>query len=366
MTVLSEDHQLSLLILEPYCGGSHAFFLSGISRLSYAFESITLPARNWKWRMRLAAPYFAKKLQEDNRRFDRILCSPFVDAATFRGMAPKWVREVPLLTYFHENQFAYPVQIDDERDLHYGLTNMTTALASDSVAFNSEYNLRSFLGGIEATMKHSSDLKLHDPCSAIMAKSRVLPVAIDFQDIDAVSIVPRVDAPVLIWNHRWQNDKNPRMFFNTLFELDDEGINFRLIVLGQSFTNSPEIFSEAKNRLHHKIMHFGCPSSRKEYAMWLKHGDIVISTSHHEFFGIAVVEAVRAGCRPLLPRRLSYPELYPDEYLYDDENFKQKLNEFIREGTRLSQKQSKYLTDRFSWKTLSPAYESWISDVIIS
>ena len=37
--------------------------------------------------------------------------------------------------------------------------------------------------------------------------------------------------------------------------------------------------------------------------------DVVVSTADHEFFGIGIVEATAAGAVPLLPRRLSYPEL---------------------------------------------------------
>lgn len=39
-----------------------------------------------------------------------------------------------------------------------------------------------------------------------------------------------------------------------------------------------------------------------------------MSASRQEFFGISVVEAIAAGCRPVLPDRLSYPWLIPDEY----------------------------------------------------
>ena len=38
----------------------------------------------------------------------------------------------------------------------------------------------------------------------------------------------------------------------------------------------------------------------------------MLSTARHEFFGIAVAEALRAGCLPWLPARLSYPELLPE------------------------------------------------------
>jgi len=93
---------LRVLVLEPYYGGSHRAFLTGLRRLPFELHFMTFPARKWKWRMRLAAPFYAQKLHETGQRFDRILCSTFVDVAAFRGLAPAWVKGVPLLTYFHE------------------------------------------------------------------------------------------------------------------------------------------------------------------------------------------------------------------------------------------------------------------------
>jgi hypothetical protein len=109
---LSSDKHLRVLVLEPYYGGSHKSFLENLTQLPFTFELMTLPARKWKWRMRLAAPYFAERLANSQQRYDRILCSTFVDVAAFRGLAPAWVRSVPVLTYFHENQFVYPMQVE--------------------------------------------------------------------------------------------------------------------------------------------------------------------------------------------------------------------------------------------------------------
>jgi glycosyltransferase involved in cell wall biosynthesis len=358
--------KLKVLIIEPYHGGSHKSFIEHLVRLPFAFEVMVLPARKWKWRMRLSAPYFADELKKTGRRFDRILCSTFLDAATFRGMAPEWVRKVPLLTYFHENQFAYPVQAEDERDFHFALTNMTTALASDSLAFNSEYNLRTFIEGLNGLLRHSADMRLEELIEAIGAKSRVLPLGLDFTAIDAAKEPKRDGPPTVIWNHRWEHDKNPELFFKTLFKLDQDGVDFRLLVLGQSFERQPEIFEEAMEKLKHRIVHFGFAESRPEYARWLRQGDIVASTAVQEFFGISVVEAVRAGCRPLLPKRLSYQDMYPEEFLYDyDESFAQRLKEEILKGGRLSPENAQKLTVPYSWDTIAPQYEMWIQNARI-
>ena len=55
----------------------------------------------------------------------------------------------------------------------------------------------------------------------------------------------------------------------------------------------------------------GYIDSKREYWEWLHKADWVLSTADHEFFGIAVVEALFAGCLPWLPERLSYRELLP-------------------------------------------------------
>jgi glycosyltransferase involved in cell wall biosynthesis len=59
------------------------------------------------------------------------------------------------------------------------------------------------------------------------------------------------------------------------------------------------------------VRHWGYAVDRAEYAHWLWQCDVVVSTARHEFFGLAVAEALACGCLPVLPEALAYPELIP-------------------------------------------------------
>ena len=171
-TLSSRVINVRILVLEPYYGGSHKTFLKGLQQhIGHDFILMTLPASKWKWRMRLAAPYFAEKISASAREkeIDAILCSSFVDVATLRSLMPSSMHGVEVYTYFHENQFAYPVQQEDERDVHFGLTNLTTVLASDKVAFNTGHNLQTFLAGVEKILEICPDMKFAGMEDAIRA-----------------------------------------------------------------------------------------------------------------------------------------------------------------------------------------------------
>jgi glycosyltransferase involved in cell wall biosynthesis len=352
-----------ILVIEPYFGGSHRLFLQELEeQLDLRFTLLTLPARKWKWRMRFAAPWVAAQLGARRPDVEAVLCSTFVDVATLRGLAPAWFNSLPILTYFHENQFAYPVRNDDERDFHFGLTNYTTALASDRLGFNSRYNLDTFLAGCQLMEKKAPDVRLAG-AAAIAAKATVLPVGLDFTALDRLAAPGPRAVPVIVWNHRWEHDKNPELFFQTLFELAADQVAFQLIVMGQCFERQPAIFAEARERLADRLIHFGYVADRHEYLRLLKQGTIIVSTADHEFYGISVLEAVRAGCRPLLPRRLSYPELFGDDFLYADARcFKMRLADLLATtAAPLDPVKSRQLTDPFSWPMLRQSYEQWLT-----
>ena len=80
-------------------------------------------------------------------------------------------------------------------------------------------------------------------------------------------------------------------------------------MFGQSFRETPQIFSTAAGEFAQQIEHWGYVESRPEYFNLLKQADVIVSTARHEFFGLAIMEAIALGLYPVLPRRLSYPEL---------------------------------------------------------
>ncbi|MCI5209029.1 MAG: glycosyltransferase family 1 protein, partial [Candidatus Electrothrix sp. ATG2] len=217
--------------------------------------------------------------------------------------------------------------------------------------------------------KKATDMDVRHFEGQIQAKSVILYPGIDFQYIDAYaddsSAEGRGDksekdnGPVIIWNHRWEHDKDPETFFQTLFELVTE-YSFRLIILGQHFRYQPEIFAQAKKILADRLLHFGYAESREEYARLLKMGDYIVSTARHEFFGISVLEGVRAGCRPVVPDRLSYRELFPQEYRYSEGQLRDCLQNLLAAPCSLTRDEVRTLTEPYSWPTIRGRYRNWL------
>jgi glycosyltransferase involved in cell wall biosynthesis len=359
-----------ILLIEPYFGGSHKQFLQGLMKYVPAdFVLFHLPARKWKMRMQLSAPWFVNEINElpvKDRFFDIVLMSTFLDVATFRALIAQvdgWNVNTRFLTYFHENQFSYPGILPKSTNHQFTAINFTAALASDHLAFNSRFNQQTFLDACRCYTSKASDMQLSEQVDDIEKKSRVLYPGIDFELLDGTAAPDKTsDEPLIIWNHRWEHDKNPEEFFDVLFRLKDDNIAFRLAVLGQDFKRKPAVFHEAKRRLAGTIVQFGYIADKGCYYELLEQGRFVVSTSHHEFFGISIIEAVRAGCYPLLPNRRAYPELFDKRFLYDDGSLYQILAAHLLSNTRLHPDECTALTEKFSWRTMAGAYSKWFAD----
>ena len=305
-----QKQPMNILALEPYYDGSHKAFLDEwIKRSIHHWTLMTLPGYTWKWRMRHAPITFARTLhtaQEAPHAYDLIVCSDMLNLAEFRGLAPRNMATLPVIVYFHENQFTYPTRFAKERDYHFAMTNLTTAMAADQVWFNSQFHRDSFLGAAREFLSRMPDYPPLEALEDIQNKSSV-----HYPGIHAIpkKTVRKPGPCRILWAARWEHDKNPDDFFSAMRRLRTRGLDFRLSVIGQSFQNQPESLHVAKTEFADIIEHWGFQKTQTAFWQCLQDADIAVSTAHHEFFGIGMIEAMCAGALPLLPERLSYPEI---------------------------------------------------------
>ena len=307
--------QKQIVLLEPYYGGSHAAFVDTLIEHScHRITKLTLPARKWKWRMRGAAMWFAREHANTFAEpVDAILANDMLSVADLRALLPEPLRGVPIACYFHENQLTYPMSPGQDRDYQYGMTNITSCLASDAVWFNSHFHLEDFVAAAGSLLNKMPDFVPPGIIEELRAKAEVLPPPV--QGPPECVQKNRQGGPVtLLWCHRWEYDKNPAPFFDALLSLDADGCVFNLVLLGEQFRDAPPDFADVRRRLAHRITHAGFAESREDYWRLLANCDVVVSSAIQENFGIGVVEALLAGCQPLVPRRLAYPEVIPAEF----------------------------------------------------
>ena len=249
-----------------------------------------------------------------------LLCSDMLNLAEFLGLAPVRAK-LPAVAYFHESQLTYPTRNEQARDLHFAVTNMTTALAAKAVWFNSAFHRDSFLNALAGVLEAMPDNQPRWAPETIRAKSRVYPQGID----PFPPRGPRRPGPIRIcWAARWEHDKGPEEFFEAVGILASRGVDFRLSVLGQHFSEAPPVFDEAREQFAEHIDYWGYQPDRQGYRAVLQDADVFVATAIHEFFGVSAAEAISAGAYPLLPKRLAYPELiqlgdHPErrEFLYE-------------------------------------------------
>lgn len=359
---------MHVLYAEPYDGGSHASFTQAlVGGLQARFTRVTLPGRHWKWRMRGFAPWAAlarpDALAADA---DLLFASSYVPLAELVGLAP-WLARIPRLYYFHENQLAYPVTEERERDGHFGFTQLVSCLAATACVFNSAHNRDSFLNAASDLLARMPDAVPPGWVETIAARSEVLPVPVALPEAppaperEPAGSDDRRAGPIILWNHRWEHDKNPDGFFAALFRLADAGAPFRLAVCGKRFAREPEIFERARQRLRPRIVHWGTCETEPEYHALLARAHVCVSTAHHEFFGIAMIEATHFGAHPVVPDRLSYPEIFEAKYRYrDDDALVVTLGTLCRafvHGAPL-RADRRGITEPFSTRALVPCYDA--------
>jgi glycosyltransferase involved in cell wall biosynthesis len=373
---------LKILLLSGYHATSHQYWCEGLMNAfpEHEWHCLTLPARYFNWRVR-GAPlsWLHEQSAVLEQPVDLLIATSMVDLATLKGLSAN-LAITPSLCYFHENQFAYPKSREQHASVDAQMVNLYAALAADGVVFNSAFNRDSFFAGVNRLLTKLPD---HRPTAIeplLASRSVVLPVPLNTR-VDA-NPLPAADAELvthqdwqldatrptikIIWASRWEYDKGPDRLLAVMEELERRGTEYRICILGEQFRHSPKEFAAIKQAFEHRIVQFGFVASTSHYQQWLASADIILSTSIHEFQGLAVLEAVAAGCVPVLPGRLAYPELVPAQFLYASHE-----TDLPREAQAAADLIEQVIADRpkapsvkgFFWSELRPAYAELIDRV---
>ncbi|MCP4168501.1 MAG: DUF3524 domain-containing protein [Chloroflexi bacterium] len=366
---------MRVYLLSPYHTGSHKAWSEGyVKNSQQEITLLSMAGRFWKWRMQGGALELAQQLEQTAKevgKADALLVTDMVNVPALLALARPWLDDVPILLYMHENQLTYPSPPGEKRDLTYGMINTLSMACADRVVFNSQYHLTSFFDELPRLLKHFPDYNHLELIPDLLAKSQVLPVGLDLARLHNYQPIEKpANAPLrILWNQRWEYDKNPREFFDALYGLDAQNLPFEVIVAGENFRQRPQEFEEAESRLGRRLIHFGFAESLEEYARLLWQADVVLSTAHHEFFGISILEALYCGCYPLLPRRLSYPELLPVPYhaahLYqNDDDLATKLRWAAGNTGAVRATNLRQVVLAYGWQTMAPVYDRVFAEMV--
>jgi len=351
------------LLVSGYDAASHARWAEGVMThvVHYRWRHVALPARHFSWRVRgnalslLAPPHDA--LLDPPPAL--LLATSMLDLATLRGCHAGLAR-CHAVVYFHENQFAYPARdprLDDIR-----LISIKTALAADTLAFNSAYNRDTFFAGARALLARMPDGIAPELLERLAARARVLPVPLTLPPTAAAR---GSNGPLrLLWNHRWEHDKGPERLLALVRALDDDDVDFELYVTGQRFRRVPPALAVLARRYPARLAQFGPLADDAAYRALIARMDVVLSTALHDFQGLAVLDGIAAGCVPLVPDRLAYREFVPDRFRYPswpDDVLRESRELARRIAALANDKQAGRLPpppalDALAWPALQEAY----------
>jgi len=359
--------------LSGYHAASHRYWsdqlTSGLPEYDWAV--ISLPDRHFYWRIRSNALTFTLQHADTlQQHYDLIVATSMVDLCNLRGLSPQ-LASVPAVLYFHENQFAYPERNAHGNLVNAQLTSLYSAISAQHLLFNSQFNHDSFYAGVESFAAKMPDGLPQGFPGQLLKSAAVIPVPVDDSRLNPLTtrrLIKTGQSVEIVWNHRWEYDKQPQVFFSAIAKLIDHGVDVKLHVMGQSFREVPACFTDFKNRYNDSVQTWGF-QSQDMYWQILQQAHLVVSAALHDFQGLGMLEGIMAGCTPVAPDRMAYPEYIPASLLYqvpctdEADSLFSKLRSVIECGDIASSELS-IAADQYRVKNVMPLYKARFSKLI--
>jgi len=361
-----------VVLVEPYYGGSHRAWADGlVAHSSHEIHLVTHDAAYWRWRLRASALTLAEGVVgviADHGRPDVLLVSDMVHLPALLGFLRRDIGDPAVALYLHENQLTHPVGPRDRPDESLALANWLSMAVADRVLVNSEAQLDDLRVALPVLLGRSLDHSHAHRLDEVLGRCEVLPVGVDLAGIVPDGHPPPAE-PVVVWNHRWDREKRADRLFSVLHRLADDGIAFRLALAGENLRVDPQEFDSIRRRLGDRVVHVGT-LDRDGYHRLLAASDVTVSTAEHETFGIAAVEAMTAGCVPLLPDRLSYPEIVPERFhpavLYAPDELDDRLRAVLTDllAARAAVAGLADAMRGYDWPVMAARYDAVIDELV--
>ncbi len=321
-----------VVVVEAWYRGSHRAWADGLAtRSAHDVELVTLPGVHWRWRLHGGALALSRAVAASCDRhgaIDVLVASGAVDLAALLGLARHALHGVPALLYLHENQLTFPRRPDEDEDVHDALATWRSMAAADRVVCNSAFHRDELFAALPPMLARFPDHRAAAAVEEVRARTSVVGVGVDVDALAAARSAaaraaatrPAGSPTRILWNHRWEHDKDPVRFVDALVRLAATGRAFEVVVAGSHLPRDRVVADLAP--VADRIAHVGSVP-REAYPALVASCDLAVSTARHEFYGVALAEAAAAGVVPVAPRALAYPELVPDalhdELLYDDD-----------------------------------------------
>jgi glycosyltransferase involved in cell wall biosynthesis len=302
---------MNILFLEPFFHGSNKAFLEGLCQHSrHNIFPLTVTLHSSLWKSFGLSITLAQRMKSIPETFDLVVASNQTNLTGFLSLTSPRFAATPVVLYMHDNLFTEPLPPGRERNLSNAYISYLSALAADAVVFNSYFHKDAFFETVPAYFREFPEYQPQTSLPDLLKRSTVIHPGLNLKPHDQFRNARKSNkVPVILWNQRWDYEKDPAAFFRIMNRLDDAGFAFELILAGDNRGERPPEFEKAMQRYGNRIRHIGFVDDFQSYSKLLHTADYVVSTSRHEFFPGSILEAIYCGCHPFLPDSLTYPEL---------------------------------------------------------